>query len=353
MSLADLPRYDRLRTYEWNYQNAPEARVWDVPEVPGRWDFCGKPVGSPLGVAAGPLLNGCWCLYYAGLGFDVVTYKTVRSRAWPCYELPNLQPVTCGQLDGNESAVHAASKMEKSWAVSFGMPSQEPDVWRRDVQWTRQQLPAGKLLSVSVVGAVQPNWTIDDLAEDYARCARWATESGADTVEINLSCPNVKTCDGQLYQRPGDAATVVRSVREAIGPVPLIAKIGHITSADDAEELLANVARDVDALATTNSVAARVVDSRGNLLFSGNKRGICGDAIRKASLAQTQVLAKTIARRGDQVRLIGVGGASTAEHVQQYLTAGAHAVHLATAVMIQPDIAIGIREQWPAGKRGP
>ena len=35
---------------------------------------------------------------------------------------------------------------------------------------------------------------------DYAQCARWAVESGADCVEANFSCPNVATCDGQLYQ---------------------------------------------------------------------------------------------------------------------------------------------------------
>ena len=39
--------------------------------LPGDWDFCGLPVDSPLGVPAGPLLNGDWCLYYASLGFDV------------------------------------------------------------------------------------------------------------------------------------------------------------------------------------------------------------------------------------------------------------------------------------------
>ena len=54
--------------------------------MPGQWQFCGLPVNSPLGVAAGPLLNGRWCLYYASLGFDVLTYKTVRSRRRECYD---------------------------------------------------------------------------------------------------------------------------------------------------------------------------------------------------------------------------------------------------------------------------
>ena len=78
-------RYDPSQTYAWNYDHAPDPVPADEPPVPGSWTYCGRPVGSPLAIAAGPLLNGRWCLYYAGLGFDVVTYKTVRSGLRPCY----------------------------------------------------------------------------------------------------------------------------------------------------------------------------------------------------------------------------------------------------------------------------
>ena len=79
------------RTYEWNYDNAPALPpAVRVEEIPGRWDFCGLPIASPLGVPAGPLLNSRWMLYYAALGFDVLTYKTVRSTARTSYPLPNV-----------------------------------------------------------------------------------------------------------------------------------------------------------------------------------------------------------------------------------------------------------------------
>ena len=65
-----LPRYDRSQTYLWNYDHAPQPVEMDIPAVRGEWTFCGLPVGSPLGVPAGPLLNGKWILYYASLGFD-------------------------------------------------------------------------------------------------------------------------------------------------------------------------------------------------------------------------------------------------------------------------------------------
>jgi dihydroorotate dehydrogenase len=337
------PRYDPTQTYAWNYEHAPEPVAVDEPPVPGEWTYCGLSVGSPLSIAAGPLLNGLWCLYYAGLGFDVVTYKTVRSGLRPCYAMPNLLPVRPDAQHGGNETLQAAAKFEGSWAVSFGMPSQPPEVWRRDIVDTRRRLPPNKLLSVSVVGTVQPGWTIERLAEDYAACARDAVEHGADTIEINLSCPNVSTCDGQLYQQPSDAAVIARQVRDAIGPTPLVAKIGYFSHPAESERLLTALAADVTAIAATNCIVAKVVDGEGRAYFDGQPRGIAGKSILDASVRQTEMIAEQIAKQGLGLRVIGVGGISTADDVRRYLSAGAEAVQLATAAMIDPEVGLKIR----------
>ena len=344
----DLPRYDPRLTYAENYRRAPAPVGVEVPAVPGPWQFCGLSVDSPLGIPAGPLLNGRWLLYYAHLGFDILTYKTVRSSERACYPLPNLQPVTCGQLAGGETQLAAGPAMQGSWAVSFGMPSMSPEVWRADVAQTRKRLPRGKRLVVSVVGTIQPGWTLDDLAADYARCARWAVESGADAVETNFSCPNVNTCDGQLYQQPAAMQVVAARVREAIGPVPYLVKIGQVRDAAEAEAMLEAIDGLVDGLAMTNSIAATVRDADGRLMFDGQPRGICGEATRNASTRQVALFAPRAARCRRPIALVGVGGASRIEHVQAYLEAGAAAVHMATAVMVDPAVALDIRKNWPS-----
>ncbi len=337
-------RYDRDQSYRWNYDHAPDSPPQiDVPDVSGEWEFCGLPVASPLGIPAGPLLNGRWVLHYAALGFDVLTYKTVRSSARECYPQPNLVPVAIDEIDGHERSIAASVDMKGSWAVSFGMPSTMPDVWRRDVEWTREQLPSGKLLSVSVVGTVQPGWTIEQLADDYALCARWAIQSGADCVETNFSCPNVSTCDGQLYQQPEAAAVVTERVRSVIGTTPYTIKVGHVVTEEQARELLDHVAPFIDAVAMTNSVAAQVTTTDGTLLFDGELRGICGQATLKASLAQVTLFNRVIDSIEKDISIVGVGGASTAEDVQRYLSAGASAVHLATAPMLDPLVGLKIR----------
>jgi dihydroorotate dehydrogenase len=165
-------------------------------------------------------------------------------------------------------------------------------------------------------------------------------------VETNFSCPNVATCDGQLYQQPADAARVAARIRTAIGRTPFVVKIGHVTGEREAQTLLDALAPHVDGLAMTNSVAATIEGSDGQLLFDGQKRGICGDATRGASLRQTAEFARLRDRMGLRLSLVGVGGASTAAHVRQYLDAGAEQVHLATAVMIDPGVGLAIRAGW-------
>ncbi len=344
----NLPRYRVDETYQWNYDRAPDPVDVEVPDVPGNWSFCGMKVPSPLGMPAGPLLNGKWVLYYASLGFDVLTYKTTRSGKRACYPLPNLQPVVTGPLLGLEKTLPVSQAMQGSWAVSFGMPSATPEIWRADVEWTRKQLPKEKLLCVSVVGTVQPDWTLEQLAQDYAQCAKWAAESGADCVETNFSCPNVATCDGQIYQNPNDAALVAAKVREAIPKVPYLIKIGHVRDPLAAEKLLEAVAPFANALAMTNSVAALVQKPDGELMFQGERRGICGAATFEASLSQVDLFTRLIESRGDKLKVIGVGGASTLKHVKNYLSAGAEAVHIATAAMVDPLLGIQIRRQWNA-----
>ncbi|QDT90581.1 beta/alpha barrel domain-containing protein [Gimesia algae] len=346
-----LPRYNPQQTYEWNYKQAPEPINQEIPSVPGSWSFCGLPVPSPLGIPAGPLLNGKWVLYYASLGFDVLTYKTVRSSSRACYPLPNLQPVQTLSLEGTETEVKLSAEMQGSWAVSFGMPSAAPDVWRRDVERTRKQLPAEKLLSVSVVGSLQPNWSLEDLADDYACCAKWAIESGADCVETNFSCPNVCTRDGQLYQQPEAAALVASRVKAVSGATPYLIKIGHLSRKADAHEFLQAVLPFAAGIVMTNSVATTVVDDQGTPLFSGEQRGICGTATKQASLNQLRLFAELISKLpAGQPRpdLISCGGISSATDVQTFLAAGANASHLATAAMCDPLIACQIRKELAA-----
>lgn len=353
--MQPLPRYDPSQTYRWNYDHAPDPPDGiEIPKLTGNYTYCNLPAPSPLAIAAGPLLNGRWILYYAALGFDILTYKTVRSRERECYPLPNLQPVATPPLQDSKRTLPAIDTMQGSWAISFGMPSMPPDIWRADIEATRCRLPKEKILSVSVVATPEPDWSLDQLAADFALCARWAIESGADCIETNFSCPNVSSADGQLYQQPASAALVAEQVRAAIGTTPYLIKIGYFDAPAHCAALLDAVAPFANALAMTNCISAKV-QGRARLppsrklssenLFNNQPRGIGGEAIRAASIAQVRHFANLVNQRNYPTKIIGGGGISTAAHVQEYLTAGAESVQLATAPMLDPLVGVQIRSE--------
>jgi dihydroorotate dehydrogenase (NAD+) catalytic subunit len=343
-------RYDWTKSYRWNYDHAPDPQETRAlagasqgdQVLPGDWSFCGLCCSSPLGIPAGPLLNGKWLVHYAQLGFDVLTYKTVRSRHRECYPLPNLQPIVESEVASGQQ-VRAADRMGASWAISFGMPSMSPEVWRRDIEWTRAQLSSEKVLVVSVVATPEPGWNTAEVAADYARCANWAADSGADCIELNFSCPNVGSVDGQLYQHPAASRQVLQTVREAIADKPLLIKIGFVADEVAASQLIGACTGLAQGISMTNCLACRVrLD--GQPMFDGELRGIGGDAIRGSSLHQVQMFARLAKQQAPEMSLIGVGGVFTAEHVVEYLEAGASAVQIATAAMLQPDLALQIKQ---------
>jgi dihydroorotate dehydrogenase len=257
--------------------------------------------------------------------------------------MPNLQPVHAVPMRSSDNTLLASSSMQGSWAVSFGMPSKSPTVWRADIEATRDALPRHKILSVSVVATPDEDWTIDDLADDFALCARWAVESGADCIEANFSCPNVASADGQLYQQPRLAGLVAARIRHAIGSKPLLIKIGHVPQERLAEELVDALAAHANALVMVNCISAQVVDSRKDALFDGQKRGIAGHAIGDAALDQIRLFVRAIRRNRLNLALIGVGGISDIENVQAHLSAGSQAVQLGTAAMLDPALGFQLR----------
>lgn len=341
-----LTAYDISQSYDWNYANAPKhAPELDVPSLPGSWEFCGFTVDSPLGMPAGPLLNSDWIGYYARLGFSVLTYKTVRSVYRACYDPPNLLPVEAGQLPGPAGVATESSgkRPVESWAISFGMPSKEPAVWRDDIGRARRRLHSNQVLVVSVVASPEDGWSLEQIAADFTRCAVWAVEAGAQAIEANLSCPNVCSQEGQLYTSPQASEAVSSQIRHAISKTPLILKIGLFDGPDAAHEFVEAVKDAATALSTVNSISASVVDRTGTARFGGLTRGIGGKCIRDRANLEVQTLGDAI---GSDVQLVGVGGISNSEDARSRMAAGAHHVQLATAAMVDPLVGIRIRRDW-------
>jgi dihydroorotate dehydrogenase len=164
-------------------------------------------------------------------------------------------------------------------------------------------------------------------------------------VEANLSCPNVCTQEADLYLSPDASRHIAAAVRAAV-TVPLILKIGLFPRREQAESFVEAVNGHATAISATNSITAVVRTPEGQPLFGGARRGIGGASITTRCLEETRMLAEIIRRSGARLRLVSVGGLSSAQDVRDRLDAGAHHVQLATAAMLDPLAGVRIRREF-------
>ncbi|PYO18278.1 MAG: hypothetical protein DMD85_21760, partial [Candidatus Rokuibacteriota bacterium] len=240
-----------------------------MPSGPGGKLF-DHPLNSPIGIAAGPLLNSKWIEAYSRVGFDVLTYKTVRSMAMPAHALPNIRPV-----ENREHAAIATAKRvdgQPTLAVSLGIPSVEPEVWRKDVRRAKDRIGSGQVLIVSVVGTWAPGMDAEQLVQDYARCAAWAAEAGADAIEVHLAVPDPFAEQPQLiYENIPLSAQILYRVRTTM-PKPVLAKLGVFRTPRLLHETATKLASWASGFVMTHGVRRRVVDEAGNAAFEGAGR---------------------------------------------------------------------------------
>jgi dihydroorotate dehydrogenase len=354
------PIYDPKKTFEDNFDNGPFGG-FDAPEIyvnkgEPTTSFLGFPVYLPFGIPAGPLPNQKFVAAAFAKGFDVVTYKTQRSVAFDCNAFPNVLYVDIEgdlTLDIAKKPLLGETETTKdptqlTITNSFGNPSRGPDYWVPDLKKALAAEGRGQLLIMSVVGTIKPGASSDDYYDDFAHAAKLAASTGVRAIEVNLSCPNVAN-EGILCYTPSAVREITRRAKAAVGDIPLIAKLGYFSPAQQEllETVVSEMAPYVQAIATINTIPAPVVDKHGNQALPGPNRlisGMCGSGIKWAGLDMVRRLSKLRSEQGYGYEIMGVGGVMTPQDFAEYRAAGADVVQSATGAMWNPDLAIQIKQ---------
>jgi dihydroorotate dehydrogenase len=348
------PTYDYKKSYEYNRDFGPFFDgVLKQRDIKEKKDFLGFKLNSLIGIAAGPLLDSKWIKLYSELGFDILTYKTVRSCYRKVHPFPNIIAVkTNTQInlnDGNDSLVvndNYDDIVSLSITNSFGMPSYAPEEWKKDVQKAKSFLREGQILVVSIVGTPNDHGDINELAEDYAYCALLAKEAGADIIEANFSCPNVKGKEGTIYTIPENAGLIAKTIKQKITDTPLLIKVGAFMHKNITKELVIKIKEYVDGIVAINTIPKKVVNEKGEQALPGKGRlssGICGAAIRKVALQTVKDLVRVRRELNANFVIVGVGGIMTKEHAKQFFDLGVDAVETATGAMFDPYLGYKIQ----------
>jgi len=326
------PIYDINKTYAENAAEGPlfKGKFPARPPAQKPFDFLGHSINSPIGVPAGPLLTSSWIALASKLGFDVPTYKTIRSQAYPSHKLPNV-----AFLDAKGRRIEDPKRLsELTITNSFGMPSKSPDFLLQDIERANRSLSRGQVMIVSVVGT--PNLGVS-FGEDFVRAALLAKEGGAKIIEANFSCPNVDKADGILYMNPETVQEYTRLIAKAIHPIPLLLKVGTFPNVALMKSVFVAAARGgAKGICGINSVSMPV---HPPLDEQRTTSGTCGAAIRPAALSFIRESAHIIQKERLDLVLLGCGGIMESEHFDEFIQAGANIAMSATGMMWDPYLA--------------
>ncbi len=350
------PFFDPNKTYAENWEQGPFNGFTDSVVLPGgapRFDFLGHKLSYPIGVPAGPLLNGRFVKAALDKGFDVPVQKTVRSRArasnaWPNVLGADIHGDLTLEMAQKPIIVRNEYKEPLSITNSFGNPSYEPEIWQKGLRDSIAHAKPGQLVMCSFEGTKWEGFSHEDYIQDWVHGAQMMKEAGVKVVETNFSCPNEGAASLLCFDVP-KVRLVSEAIKNQIGETKLVIKIAYFDELS-LRELVKEVGTVVDGFAAINTIPAPVVKPDGTQALPGAHRvksGICGHAVKWAGLDMTRRLKALREELDMNYAIVGSGGVTVPKDFKEYRDAGADVVMSATGAMWNPYLAKDIKEAYP------
>ncbi len=208
---------------------------------------------------------------------------------------------------------------------AVGLQNPGVDTFIRDL--LPEMLDFGVPVIANIAGTTKDEFVV--LAERFSG-------TGVAGLEINISCPNVKTGGMALGTAPEVAAQVVKAVIESTD-LPVIVKLTpNVTNIVELARAVADAG--ADALSLINTLLGMVIDVEQRKPVLGNLiGGLSGPAIRPVAVRAVWQVAQTV-----EIPIIGMGGICTGRDALEFILAGASAVAVGSAFFHDPLSAVRI-----------
>ena len=167
--------------------------------------------------------------------------------------------------------------------------------------------------------------------EDYAyTCEKLDREEQVGWLEVNISCPNVHNGGMAFGVTPEGAAEVTRAVK-AVTKKPVIMKLSPNVT-DVAAIARSCEAAGADGISLINTVLSMRIDLKTKKPVVANVMGgLSGPAVFPLALRMVWQVCEAVS-----IPVVGMGGVSSAEDVIEMMLAGASAVEVGAANLVDP-----------------
>lgn len=199
--------------------------------------------------------------------------------------------------------------------------------------FVEEDLPRLVKAGVPVIGSVAGSST-----EEYLRVAQALhVQPGVVGLEVYLASPDEERGGEPIYARPERVGEIVGAVSR-LSRVPVFAKLPALLP-DLVEVARTCVRAGVHGLTLIDAVPGLAVDARRlRSRLAVPVGGLSGPAIKPVALAAVYRVARAL----PEVPIMGVGGVVTGEDAVEFLLAGAWAVQVGTALLVNPTAAVDV-----------
>ncbi len=173
--------------------------------------------------------------------------------------------------------------------------------------------------------------------DDYTFCAERLRRTKTAGIEINLSCPNVEKNGTTFAADPTMVYTTTRAVRETAPACPIIVKLTPNTDRI-IESALAAQEAGADGLCVANTYLGMAIDIEQRRPFFRNRvAGYSGPAIKPMALRLVWEVSDAVS-----TAVIASGGISCRDDAIEFMMAGATAIQVGTANLVDPSQTTGL-----------
>ncbi|TYS32670.1 dihydroorotate dehydrogenase [Bacillus pumilus] len=178
--------------------------------------------------------------------------------------------------------------------------------------------------------------------DDYVEVAKQISQAkNVHALELNISCPNVKTGGIAFGTDPRMAASLTKAVKD-VSSVPVYVKLSpNVANIVDIAQAIESAG--ADGLTMINTlIGMRLNLKTGKPILANKTGGLSGPAVKPVAVRMVHEVSQAVS-----IPIIGMGGVQSAEDVLEFLLAGASAVAVGTANFVNPFICPEIIEELP------
>ena len=196
----------------------------------------------------------------------------------------------------------------------------------KDLPWLKEQ---GTVIIANIAG---------NTPDEYCKMAEKLSNTNVDMIELNISCPNVKSGGVQFGTSCESVGAITKAVREYCKK-PLIVKLSPNVT-DIAEIAKSAEANGADAISMINTLTGMRIDiETGRPIIRNNTGGLSGPAIFPVAVRMVWQVANAV-----KIPIIGMGGISKWQDAIEMLMAGATALQIGTCMFTDPYAPVKINK---------